>query len=75
MRDTVYFHAAHTATHLWVLTAYAISGIAVLCGLAAVAGRRRKRRIPQDTMTAAPDGAPQIQTAAFAEELTLKDAR
>ena len=41
VRNTVYFHAAHTAGHLMVLTAYAGGGVALLCLLVAVGCRRR----------------------------------
>jgi hypothetical protein len=34
IRNTVYFHAAHTSHHLWVLTSYAIGGLALLSILA-----------------------------------------
>jgi hypothetical protein len=36
VRDTVYFHAAHTTGHVLVLAAYALTGVAVLCLLAVV---------------------------------------
>lgn len=34
IRNTVYFHAAHTSHHLWVLTSYALGGLALLLILA-----------------------------------------
>jgi hypothetical protein len=41
IRNTVYFHAADTTGHLWVLTAYVAVGLAVLC-LVVATGRRRR---------------------------------
>jgi hypothetical protein len=41
VRNTVYVHAADTTGHLWVLSAYAAGGLAVLCLLIAVGQRRR----------------------------------
>jgi hypothetical protein len=43
VRDTVYFHAAHTTGHVLVLAAYALTGVAVLCLLVAVLRRRGGR--------------------------------
>lgn len=43
VRDTVYFHAAHTTGHVLVLAAYALTGVAVLCLLAVVLRRRGGR--------------------------------
>lgn len=40
VRNTVYFHAAATEGHLWVLTGFAVTGIAVLCLLVFVARQR-----------------------------------
>ncbi len=43
VRDTVYFHAAHTTGHVLVLAAYALTGVAALCLLTVVLRRRGER--------------------------------
>jgi hypothetical protein len=43
VRATVYFQAAHTTGHVLVLAAYALTGVAVLCLLTMVLGRRSGR--------------------------------
>jgi hypothetical protein len=43
VRNTVYFQAADTTGHLWVLTAFATGGIAALCLLVAAVGRLGRR--------------------------------
>jgi uncharacterized membrane protein YhaH (DUF805 family) len=61
VRDAEYFHAAHTAGHLWVLTAYAVGGAALLCLLVAAFTRQQRRATEREparplTATAQPQG-------------------